>query len=447
MPKTIIFIDSGDTLVDESSEVREGVRLGFAQRTRYPFGDAVSLLYTGEEASFTLSLRVPSWSRGETLRVNGEPVSAMRESGYLHLARRFLPGDRVELELSSAICVIPWHFGAAAIRKGAVLYCFPVAEEIRELDDEAPYREITVPARGDRKIQEFFPASSWNYALDVRRFVCRENSGPIFLTPENPPAYLKAWGTPEPLWKLAGNAAGPLPERRLPLREGGLRELTLIPYACTRLKIALFPRLYPVEGNVRDDLRCEARRLAGCVQVDFDTVPGASELLLLVQDETDTLYRLPRNTYKGGRLCPAGSVCLLLPGNPACHDSDSGVPRRRSGGKKPSEAGLNRQKPPMQDNQSPASGAFGDARPAGALPRGREGFSALQSSASCARALAVVREETSNFFSSRQSQRRESPIFSSRYSDSTSNLSQYSVSAVSLSAICSLEIKSARLCP
>lgn len=301
---------------NEVTAEHEGRRIGFRQETRYPFGDAVTLHYTGEEARFTLSLRVPAWSQGETLRVNGTPVSAQREDGYLRLTRSFSTNDRVEVEFSSRIRVIPWHFGAAAIRKGAVLYCLPVREEISELTDEAPYREIKIPARPDRRIRELFPASRWNFALDVRRFVCRENDGPVSLTPDNPPSYLKAWGAPDPFWSCEGNGAAPLPERCLPFREGELVELTLIPYGCSRLKIALFPRLYPIDGNVPGELFCAARRLCGCVQADFDVLPEADELLLLVRGETDVLYRLPRNRYKGGEFvrrdrfafpCPDGS--------------------------------------------------------------------------------------------------------------------------------------------
>ena len=105
------------------------------------------------------------------------------------------------------IRVMPWHFGAVAIRKGAVLYCLSVEEDVRELDDETPYREIKVPARPDRKVQEWFPATRWNYALDIRRFVCREGQEEIRLSPEAPPAYLKAWGTPDPFWGCEGNTA------------------------------------------------------------------------------------------------------------------------------------------------------------------------------------------------------------------------------------------------
>lgn len=285
---------------NEVTTDHQGRRIGFRQETRYPFGDAVTLFYTGEEAEFTLSLRVPSWSQGETLRVNGTPVPAESRDGYLCMTRRFSTNDRIEVEFTSRIRVIPWHFGAAAIRKGAVLYCLPVREEIRELSDETPYREIKIPARPDRKVQEIFPAARWNYALDIRRFVCREGQGEIRLTPDNAPVYLKAWGTPDPFWSCEGNTAAPLPDRCLAFREGELEELTLIPYACTRLKIALFPRLYPIGENVEGELSCTARRFCGCVQVDFGVLPEADEFLLLVREEKDVLYRIPRNLYKGG---------------------------------------------------------------------------------------------------------------------------------------------------
>ena len=61
--------------------------------------------------------------------------------------------------------------------------------------------------------------------------------------------------------------------------------------------------------------------------------------------------------------------------------------------------------------------------------------------------LCGVEGGNQEFFSSRQSVKRELNIRSSRYSDWNKSLNQYSVSAVSLSEMCSFDIKSALLFP
>lgn len=278
----------------------KGHRLAFEQKTRYPYGDMVLLKYTGEAAEFTLSLRIPDWVQDASLRVNGQPVVLCSQEGYHHMTRRFITGDEVEIDWNSAVRIIPWYDGAAAVRKGALLYCLPVPEQVEELSDESPYREIEFAAKPEKKTLEYFPAGPWNYALDVRRFICRENPGEITLRPESPPCYLKAWGIRDENWQLEGNKAAHLPIKKKVMDEGLLEELTLIPYSCTRLKISLFPKVYHCKTTGAATLELSARPLCGCVQVDFATAPEADEYILLVCDDSPTAYRVPVNPYKGG---------------------------------------------------------------------------------------------------------------------------------------------------
>lgn len=279
---------------------QHGRRLAFVQETRYPYGDTVCLRYTGEEAMFTLSLRIPNWAMAATLQVNGEPARIDAKDGFHDLTRVFAFGDMVELNWNSSVNILPWYDGAAAVRKGALLYCLPIPEKFCEVEDERPYREIEFHALEDRKTLEILPDGHWNYALDMRRFICRENSGDIRLTPLSPPCYLKAWGIRDKNWKLEGNRAAHIPETKKIFDEGLLEELVLVPYSCSRLKIALFPKVYRWETEGTESIGMTARPLADGVQVDFETVAQADEYILLVCDDTQTAYRIPVNPYKGG---------------------------------------------------------------------------------------------------------------------------------------------------
>jgi hypothetical protein len=278
----------------------KGKTVSFTQQTRYPFGDNVRLTYGGERARFSLLLRIPRWSRSVSLRINNVPTQITRRNDYVVVRRDFSPSDTLDISFDSAVTIVPWHFGAAAVRKGAVIYCLPIRERIREVSDVSRYREIKQEPRPEAATQEFFPLSKWNYALDVTKFVCREGGGDIRLTPQAPPSSIIAWGIPDDNWGFDGNKAAPLPNTRVIFDEGLLRELTLIPYACTRLKISLFPKVYHIEKAPGHVLSCSAERWKDCVQLDFETLPEADEYLLEVHSAERALYLLPRNTYNGG---------------------------------------------------------------------------------------------------------------------------------------------------
>ena len=98
-------------------------------RTDYPWDGRVSfeiLETSGEE--WTLSLRVPAWSRATSL--DGEPVAP----GYAPLRRTWAVGDVVELELDLSPRLVFPHpridavRGCAAIERGPLVYCVEAAD-------------------------------------------------------------------------------------------------------------------------------------------------------------------------------------------------------------------------------------------------------------------------------------------------------------------------------
>jgi uncharacterized protein len=101
--------------------------------TDYPWDGRVEVEVVDErDEPWTLSLRVPEWSR--TTTVDGEPVPP---GGYVRLHRRWRPGDRVVLELDMAPRVVYAHpridaiRGCAAIERGPHVYCVEGADAPR----------------------------------------------------------------------------------------------------------------------------------------------------------------------------------------------------------------------------------------------------------------------------------------------------------------------------
>jgi hypothetical protein len=100
-------------------------KVALRQRTDYP-RDGRVLLEVGPErpAEFALRLRLPHWSAATAVRVNGAPAADARPGTYLALARRWAPGDRVEIDLDMSIHVWAGRReceGLASLYRGPIL--------------------------------------------------------------------------------------------------------------------------------------------------------------------------------------------------------------------------------------------------------------------------------------------------------------------------------------
>lgn len=75
--------------------------LRLRQDTRYPFDGAITLgLELERNARFTLSVRIPQWAEGATLRINGAPYEAVPVPGeYAVIEREWNNGDEIALHL------------------------------------------------------------------------------------------------------------------------------------------------------------------------------------------------------------------------------------------------------------------------------------------------------------------------------------------------------------
>ena len=80
-----------------------GRTLTLNTRTTYPVGGNICISVDVEEAeSFELLLRIPEWSKQNSLKLNGEEISISPTetcSGYVSLDREWIPGDTIELVL------------------------------------------------------------------------------------------------------------------------------------------------------------------------------------------------------------------------------------------------------------------------------------------------------------------------------------------------------------
>ena len=133
---------------DATMKLDNGGKLKLTQQTDYPWDGKIRLTVTPEQAAdFSLCLRVPGWALGHpvpgdlyrfadskvpavSLKLNGnalEPVSTA--DGYVHLQRRWQPGDVVELNLPMPVQRVYAHEnikenqGKVALMRGPLVYC------------------------------------------------------------------------------------------------------------------------------------------------------------------------------------------------------------------------------------------------------------------------------------------------------------------------------------
>ncbi|MDD1612791.1 MAG: glycoside hydrolase family 127 protein, partial [Methylococcaceae bacterium] len=221
-------------------------------RTAYPFEEAVRMdVEPKTSATFPLYLRIPGWSKAPVIMVNDEPFSVrLGQNGFVKIARRWNPGDRIVLKLPMAIRVeegseTPFpqieYFKKESIYKrgsaqltdvknpyacvyfGPLLFALPIPDKTPnkqvgktpfnfalEADDAQLAEKI--------KVQRAAMPQPWKWRWD---------KSPIQL---HIPARQFDW-TP--------TALQPLP--KAPIEDGVPASVSLVPYGCTKFRISMFP--------------------------------------------------------------------------------------------------------------------------------------------------------------------------------------------------------------
>ncbi len=207
------------------------------ETTDYPFRNRVQIsIDAARPTAFPLRLRIPAWSEGTSIRVNGKSVTAQAGS-FTNIARTWKAGDQVEIDFAMKPRVTRWFQNSVAIDRGSLVFSLPVKEDWLKLRD-----------RGMTADWQVYPASEWNYALNVD-----EKSAPSLnvveaavvespFTVANPPVKLEVMGRKLPSWVAEDGVAKPVPAGPI-VSSAAEEKLTLVPYAAAKLRITAFPQL------------------------------------------------------------------------------------------------------------------------------------------------------------------------------------------------------------
>ncbi|HTX37174.1 MAG TPA: beta-L-arabinofuranosidase domain-containing protein [Bryobacteraceae bacterium] len=115
LPSTLRWTDSG------------GAQLALTQSGAYPWEGRIAMrLRSSRPAPFALRLRIPGWTTPGAVRlsVNGEPVPARAQSGFVTLQRTWRDGDRLQLDFDLPLRlepIDPDHPDTVALLRGPLV--------------------------------------------------------------------------------------------------------------------------------------------------------------------------------------------------------------------------------------------------------------------------------------------------------------------------------------
>jgi len=122
------------------------------QRTRYPWEGNIRFALETDARELTLALRIPSWCRHATVRLNGEPaVTAGAENGYARVRRAWKKGDTLELTLQMSVermhadPRVRADYGKVAVQRGPLVYC------LEQVDNGADLYSVGLPVHAELK--------------------------------------------------------------------------------------------------------------------------------------------------------------------------------------------------------------------------------------------------------------------------------------------------------
>jgi len=239
------------------------------EETNYPFSERIDFQVRAERpVAFPLTLRVPGWCPRAKVLVNGaEMKKGVKAGSFLTVRRKFAHNDRVTLLLPMKLKTTRWPRGGIGIERGPIVFALPIKEK-RSVDTLEKNQTKDFPA------WNMYPESVWNYALALDK-VRLDDAVEVVHQPWSPEPW-SAGKAPVTLRVPARRVSGwrmlrlkkttrqtstwdsftvktvtgdfrftpQLPDPKTLHKRLGkkVETLTLVPYGCTNLRIAIFPR-------------------------------------------------------------------------------------------------------------------------------------------------------------------------------------------------------------
>ncbi len=102
--------------------------IALTQETNYPWEGQIAFTVNSAD-TFKLALRIPSWAKSHTIKLNGETITPSIINGYAVIERNWNVGDKIVIDLPmnvEFICANPLvreDYGKVAVQRGPIVYC------------------------------------------------------------------------------------------------------------------------------------------------------------------------------------------------------------------------------------------------------------------------------------------------------------------------------------
>ena len=238
-----------------STTLTSGAKVEIEEQTCYPFEEQIqfSIALTDRKhksAEFPFDLRIPEWSNGYTLAINGQAVKATEiRKGTIRINRTWKDGDKLTIAFNAPVRASRWYDNAAVVERGPLVYALRMEEKWEKHSFEEENRH----EYGDY-YYEVTSTTPWNVALrnnDIKA----ENADKAFVVEksacsdkpwslETAPICIKAKAKILPEWTMNRNSTGSFGFYTQQAPKGEATDevdIVLIPYGCTTLRVTEFP--------------------------------------------------------------------------------------------------------------------------------------------------------------------------------------------------------------
>lgn len=254
-----------------SAKVAEGKLIEITEETDYPFSDRVrATVHCKEPLSFPLHFRIPTWSNQAEVSIAGEASPMHPQSGTVFkVEREWKNGDVVTLNFNFKVRTETRKNNAVAVAWGPLYFVLRIGEAFEKVP-EIPLDLIENGAHVQKLVSappgcvywRIAPTTDWSYALSIDRNnpQCKIAFNKISSVPfaqkgepvrapgsteylpwqQDVPMILKVKAKLVSEWGMNGSNAGPVPVSPVSTKEPETM-VELIPYGCSRLRIAEFP--------------------------------------------------------------------------------------------------------------------------------------------------------------------------------------------------------------
>ncbi len=247
-----------------NAKVHDGSSVEIIEQTDYPFSDRIRFVFhTEKPCSFPIYFRIPSWARHAELAVSNDSNLRHPKAGtFFKIKRVWKPGDVVTLNFNFKVRTENRKNNAVAIAWGPLYFVLRIGESFQSIPLDVPHSDSVVPAPPGCVNWQITPATDWNYALSIDRnnpqvamtvnhptsmpfaqkgeSVKRAGAKEFLPWEEDVPIVFKVKARQVPAWRMNGANAGEVPSS--PVSTDFPETLVeLIPYGCSRLRIAEFP--------------------------------------------------------------------------------------------------------------------------------------------------------------------------------------------------------------